>query len=41
MILYTRTDGTFHHEIVREVFLKLLDRGFHFQKGNGTDVLRG
>ncbi|GEN85122.1 methionine--tRNA ligase 2 [Sporosarcina luteola] len=30
--LYTRTDGSFHHEVVREVFLKLLDNGFIYKK---------
>lgn len=30
--LYTRTDGSFHHEVVREVFLKLLERGFIYKK---------
>ena len=30
--LYTRTDGTFHHQVVREVFLQLLEHGFIFKK---------
>ncbi|MFD1204607.1 MULTISPECIES: methionine--tRNA ligase [Sporosarcina] len=30
--IYTRTDGTFHHQVVREVFLTLLDNGFIFKK---------
>ncbi|MBD7985440.1 methionine--tRNA ligase [Sporosarcina sp. Sa2YVA2] len=30
--IYTRTDGTFHHQIVRQVFLKLVDRGLIFKK---------
>ncbi|MHC8514662.1 methionine--tRNA ligase [Sporosarcina sp. ITBMC105] len=30
--IYTRTDGTFHHQIVRHVFLKLVDRGLIFKK---------
>ncbi|MCG7343707.1 methionine--tRNA ligase [Sporosarcina sp. ACRSL] len=30
--IYTRTDGRFHHQVVREVFLTLLDRGFIFKK---------
>ncbi|WOV87778.1 methionine--tRNA ligase [Sporosarcina oncorhynchi] len=30
--IYTRTDGAFHHQIVRQVFLKLVDRGLVFKK---------
>lgn len=30
--IYTRTDGRFHHQVVRNVFLTLLDRGFIFKK---------
>ena len=30
--MYTRTDGTFHHQIVRQVFLKLVDRELIFKK---------
>lgn len=30
--LYTRTDGDFHHQVVQEVFLELLDNGFIYKK---------
>ncbi|MFE5324257.1 methionine--tRNA ligase [Paenibacillus sp. NPDC056579] len=30
--LYTRTDDPFHHRVVQELFLKLLDHGFLYKK---------
>lgn len=30
--LYTRTDDPFHHKVVQELFLKLLDRGYLYKK---------
>ena len=30
--LYTRTDGAFHHQVVQDVFLKLLENGYIFKQ---------